>query len=92
MEKIYVIRNGKNLLGPYTLEGIKRKGIYSTDVVWFEGIPNNTPALEMDDLKDAFKEEIPAYKMMKRRLRRFLRIRTRKKVFGALKTFFTVAN
>lgn len=36
MSKIYVIRKGKHLLGPYSYEELAAVGIESTDVIWYE--------------------------------------------------------
>jgi hypothetical protein len=82
MQNIYVIKNGKHLQGPYTLDDIKKNGLHVTDVVWYEGVPNNTYALEMNDLRYLIKEDRSTTDS--KVLRRYYR-RRRKKLFNALK-------
>lgn len=36
MSKIYVIRKGKHLLGPYNFEELAAVGLETTDVIWYE--------------------------------------------------------
>ena len=55
MQKIYVVKKGNYLYGPFCLQSLKEKGIRSSDVIWYEGLPQWTPALEIDFLRESVK-------------------------------------
>lgn len=43
MEKTYLIKKGKLLLGPFTLQALKEKQLKPSDLVWSEGLADWTP-------------------------------------------------
>ncbi len=47
VEKIYILRRNKYMYGPYTLETLQPNTIKQDDLVWYEGIVDWTPAVNM---------------------------------------------
>ena len=44
MEKIYLRKNDKIMLGPYTIENLKEKNVKPSDLIWYEGLADWIPA------------------------------------------------
>ncbi len=38
MDKIYVLKKGKFISGPFTLEYLQQKGLKSLDKIWYESL------------------------------------------------------
>ncbi len=51
MEKIYLRKDAKITLGPFSLEKLKEKDLKASDLVWYEGLSDWTPAGEIAELK-----------------------------------------
>lgn len=51
MEKIYLRKNAKTTLGPFSWEKLKEKNLNPSDLVWYEGLSDWTPAGEIAELK-----------------------------------------
>ena len=49
MEKIYLMKKDKVMLGPYTLEKLKEKQLKTSDLVWYEGLADWTPVGNLAD-------------------------------------------
>lgn len=45
MTNIYILKKGKLLYGPYSLEVVQQKGLKQTDLVWYKGL-NDWTAVE----------------------------------------------
>lgn len=50
--KTYFIHDGKEQLGPFTIEQLKTKGISRKTMIWFEGMDSWKEAQSIDELKD----------------------------------------
>ena len=49
MEKVYLLKKDKVMLGPFTLEKLKEKELKSSDLIWYEGLADWTPAGNLDE-------------------------------------------
>jgi hypothetical protein len=50
MDKIYVLKKKKLMYGPYTIKAVKEKGLRPSDMVWFQGLEDWTPVLNVEYL------------------------------------------
>ncbi|WP_298299401.1 GYF domain-containing protein [Hydrotalea sp.] len=50
MEKIYILRKGKLIIGPFNLNKIAKRGLKISDKVWYEGLEDWTPVEELSHL------------------------------------------
>lgn len=57
MDKIYILKKQKLMYGPYTMQKIREKGVKPSDLVWYEGIKDWTPAEKIDFLQDCLISE-----------------------------------
>lgn len=44
MNKIFILKKGKYISGPYSLEQLQQKGLRATDKVWHDGLGDWQPA------------------------------------------------
>jgi hypothetical protein len=51
-KKIYILKNRKQLAGPYTLEMLKQKPLTGSELIWFQGLPDWTEAKLVDGIKE----------------------------------------
>ena len=51
-KKIYILKNRRQLAGPYSLEMLKEKQLTGSELIWFEGLPDWTEAKLVDGIKD----------------------------------------
>ena len=51
-KKIYILKNRKQLAGPYTLEMLKQKPLTGSELIWFEGLPDWTQAKFVECIKE----------------------------------------
>ncbi|MFY7898854.1 MAG: GYF domain-containing protein [Chitinophagaceae bacterium] len=71
MDKIYVLKKDKIIKGPYTLKELIAKGVKENDAIWYEGLKDWTPILELSHLHaaiDAPEETIPEKKFFLSRI------------------------
>ena len=52
MDQIYILKKQKLMYGPYTLKVIKQKGLKQTDLIWYKGLADWTPAENLKILCD----------------------------------------
>jgi len=52
MEMVYLLKRNKIITGPYSVETLKRRGVKSTDMACFKGLPDWTPVTQIDFLVD----------------------------------------
>jgi hypothetical protein len=52
-KKIYILKNRKQLAGPYSLEVLKEKQLTGSELIWFEGLPDWTQAKLVDSIREA---------------------------------------
>ncbi|RTL53269.1 MAG: DUF4339 domain-containing protein [Sphingobacteriales bacterium] len=50
MGEIYILREGKLIIGPFNLKKIKKRGLKISDKVWYEGLYDWTPVEELSHL------------------------------------------
>ncbi len=50
MKNIYILKKRKLLYGPYSLEVVRQKGLKKSDLVWYQGLTDWTPAENVDGL------------------------------------------
>ncbi|MDE3125379.1 MAG: DUF4339 domain-containing protein [Bacteroidota bacterium] len=50
MEKIYILRKGKLIIGPFNISKITKRGLKISDKVWYEGLEDWTPVAELAHL------------------------------------------
>lgn len=64
MEKIYLLKKDKIMLGPFSVEKLKEKNLKASDLIWYEGLPDWTPAgnLISLDTSDPKTAPLPAQK------------------------------
>jgi hypothetical protein len=55
-KKIYILKNRKQLAGPYTLEMLKQKPLTGSELIWFQGLPDWTEAKLVDGIKELTNE------------------------------------
>lgn len=58
MQKYYY-NDGVNRFGPFTMEELQAKNISAATPVWYDGLPNWTPAGELEELKSLFASAAP---------------------------------
>lgn len=58
MRKIYILKRQKLMFGPYNMDTIAKRGLKQTDLVWYEGLDDWTPALEIDSLQGHVKKNV----------------------------------
>jgi hypothetical protein len=65
MEKIYLLKKDKIMLGPYSVEKLKEKNLKASDLIWYEGLPDWTPAgnLISLDTSDPKTDPLPTQKL-----------------------------
>ena len=51
MQQIYVVTKGHYFYGPFCPQSIKKQEILSSDIVWYDGLTQWTPVLEVDFLR-----------------------------------------
>ena len=56
MEKIYILRKNKLISGPHSIETVKERGLRYTDMVWYEGLTDWTPADQIEIFKENLKD------------------------------------
>ncbi len=54
MQKIYLLRKDKIMLGPFSLEKLQEKQLKPSDLVWYEGLPDWTPAGNLEQFKAGY--------------------------------------
>ena len=65
MDKIYILKKDKLITGPYSLQSVKDKGILrKSDLVWYEGLSDWTPANQIDLLEDCIKDIVKPEKSL----------------------------
>lgn len=52
MEKIYVLKQDKFMYGPLTYLQIKAKGLRESDKIWYEGMTDWLPAINIAEFKE----------------------------------------
>jgi hypothetical protein len=52
MDKIYIRKKDKVIVGPYAVSSLHRYRLRSTDKVWYEGLNEWQPAQKIDFLKE----------------------------------------
>jgi hypothetical protein len=50
MEKIYILRKDKLIIGPFNSKKIAQKGLKVTDKIWYEGLEDWTPVEQLAHL------------------------------------------
>jgi hypothetical protein len=78
MEKIYILKHDKVMLGPFTLESLKEKNLKPSDLIWYEGLTDWIPAGNFSELKSRSSSQIPLQPKSKFSLKTFF-----KKLFSA---------
>ncbi len=56
MEKIFVLKKGSLIRGPFTLSYLQENKLKETDIVWYEGLKDWTKVTEVDALKSCIKK------------------------------------
>lgn len=57
MDKIYILKRKNLLRGPYTVDALKQKGLHKYDLIWYKGLPDWTPAQQVDAVLSCIREE-----------------------------------
>jgi hypothetical protein len=53
MEKIYLLKKDKIMLGPYSIQNLKEKNLKASDLIWYEGLPDWTPVGNLMPFKES---------------------------------------
>jgi len=55
MDKIYILKKNKLISGPHSLQTVKERGLRYTDMVWYEGLNDWTPADQLEDFEGSIR-------------------------------------
>ena len=55
MEKIYVLKKNKLIRGPYTYRALKIRGIKEDDKIWYEGLKDWIPVMNINEFREIVK-------------------------------------
>ena len=72
VQKIYILKRGRILLGPYTIAKLEERTLKPTDMIWYDGLPDWTEAQTVPELQTAVSNvaevQINAAQNIKRRI------------------------
>lgn len=73
MDKIYILKHDKVMLGPFTLENLKEKNLKPSDLIWYEGLTDWIPAGNLSELNPHAAKHTPLQPKSKFSLKTFFR-------------------
>jgi len=68
MRKFFILKKGKYITGPFTLEQLKEKEIKETDKIWYDGLADWQPAFELEKEGITVNRETPVPSSSRRSL------------------------